>query len=374
MSTHLIEAKDVRIYYKSVRGEYKVVDGVDLTVERNEIFGLAGESGCGKSTLVEGIMRLVRPPGYINSGAAMFYPQQPTNKPFSTPNGNGKATGDFAEGVDLFQVNEDDLRYLRWRHISYIPQGSMNSLNPVMRIGDQMIDVIVQHSELSRSDARARAIELLNTVGLAESVAKAYPHELSGGMKQRVIIAMAMTLNPELVVADEPTTALDVNVQRAIIEAIAEIKERTGATVIFVSHDMAVHAQLVDRLAVMYAGKVAEVANVYDMFEKPLHPYSQKLLSSIPDLGGERTRLESIPGMAPSPLAWPNGCHFHPRCPHVMDVCKRVDPPLVEVMPKRLVACHLYPGSGDQGLETGDRRPETGDQQSGNGEVQHEQR
>jgi oligopeptide/dipeptide ABC transporter ATP-binding protein len=172
-------------------------------------------------------------------------------------------------------------------------------------------------------------------------------------------------LNPELVVADEPTTALDVNVQRAIIEAIAEIKERTGATVIFVSHDMAVHAQLVDRLAVMYAGKVAEVANVYDMFEKPLHPYSQKLLSSIPDLGGERTRLESIPGMAPSPLAWPNGCHFHPRCPHVMDVCKQVDPPLIEVMPKRLVACHLYPGSGDQGVETGNQR-------SDQGEVRHE--
>lgn len=360
MSEHLIEAKDVRIYYKSVRGEYKVVDGVDLTVDRNEIFGLAGESGCGKSTLVEGIMRLVRPPGYINSGTAMFYPQQPTNKPFSPPSGNGKAADDFAEGVDLFQVNEDDLRYLRWRHVSYIPQGSMNSLNPVMRIGDQMIDVIVQHSELSRSDARARAIELLNTVGLADSVAKAYPHELSGGMKQRVIIAMAMTLNPELVVADEPTTALDVNVQRAIIEAIAEIKARTGATVIFVSHDMAVHAQLVDRLAVMYAGKVAEVANVYDMFEKPLHPYSQKLLSSIPDLGGERTRLESIPGMAPSPLAWPDGCHFHPRCPHVMDVCKRVDPPLIEVMPKRLVACHLYPANGDQGVETGDQRAKRG--------------
>jgi peptide/nickel transport system ATP-binding protein len=265
MSDHLLEATDVRIHYKSVAGLYKVVDGVDLFVQRNEIFGLAGESGCGKSTLVEGIMRLVRPPGYIASGKAMFFPQEPFTRPMSAVSSNGR--DNFGGGVDLFRVNEEDLRYLRWRYLSYIPQGSMNSLNPVMRIGDQMIDVIVQHSELSKSQARERSLDVLRTVGLSERVVRAYPHELSGGMKQRAIIAMAVTLNPQLIVADEPTTALDVNVQRAVLETIAEVKARTGATIIFVSHDMAVHAELVDRLAIMYAGDVIEVGSVYDVFE-----------------------------------------------------------------------------------------------------------
>lgn len=343
MNEHLLEATDVRIHYHSVAGAYKVVDGVDVTVNRNEIFGLAGESGCGKSTLVEGIMRLIRPPGQIVSGRAMFYPQEPPAKVMNTPRANGRTgNADNGQGIDLFQVEGEDLRYLRWRYISYIPQGSMNSLNPVMRTGDQMIDVTVQHSELTKSEARERVMEVLRVVGLPERVVRAYPHELSGGMKQRVIIAMAITLNPQLIVADEPTTALDVNVQRAVLETIADIKQRTGATVIFVSHDMAVHAELVDRLAIMYAGEVVEVGNVYESFETPKHPYSQRLIGSIPQLGGRRTRLESITGIAPSPLAWPQGCRFHPRCPFVMEVCKRVAPPLFEITPGHQAACHLY--------------------------------
>ncbi len=337
MSTHLLAATDVRIHYHSTGGAYKVVDGVDITVNRNEIFGLAGESGCGKSTLVEGIMRLIRPPGKIVSGHAMFYPQQPPQSmTLHGSNNNGAA------GIDLFQVSEPDLRYLRWRYISYVPQGSMNSLNPVMRIGDQMIDVTRQHSELSKREAYERVIDVLRIVGLSERVVRSYPHELSGGMKQRVIIAMAVTLNPQLIVADEPTTALDVNVQRAVLETIAEIKQRTGATIIFVSHDMAVHAELVDRLAIMYAGEVVEVGTVYEIFETPKHPYSQRLIGSIPQLGGQRTRLESITGIAPSPIAWPQGCRFHPRCPHAMDICKQVAPPAFEISPGHRAACHLY--------------------------------
>lgn len=341
MNEHLLKATDVRIHYHSVGGAYKVVDGVDVTVNRNEIFGLAGESGCGKSTLVEGIMRLIRPPGKIVSGQALFYPQEPPAKVMKTQRANGR-NGNDSQGIDLFQVEGEDLRYLRWRYISYIPQGSMNSLNPVMRIGDQMIDVTVQHSELTKSEARERVMEVLRVVGLSERVVRAYPHELSGGMKQRVIIAMAITLNPQLIVADEPTTALDVNVQRAVLETIAEIKQRTGATVIFVSHDMAVHAELVDRLAIMYAGEVVEVGSVYDIFETPKHPYSQRLIGSIPQLGGQRTRLESITGIAPSPIAWPQGCRFHPRCPFAMDICKRVAPPFFEIAPGHQAACHLY--------------------------------
>lgn len=343
MSEHLLEATDVRIHYHSMTGAYKVVDGVDITVNRNEIFGLAGESGCGKSTLVEGIMRLIRPPGKIVSGRALFYPQDAPAQSVSLRRTNGHAiNGAAANSIDLFQVDGEELRYLRWRYISYIPQGSMNSLNPVMRVGDQMIDVTVQHSELTKREARERVMDVLRVVGLSERVVRAYPHELSGGMKQRVIIAMAVTLNPQLIVADEPTTALDVNVQRAVLETIAEIKERTGATVIFVSHDMAVHAELVDRLAIMYAGEVVEVGTVYDIFEGSKHPYSQRLIGSIPQLGGKRTRLESITGIAPSPIAWPQGCRFHPRCPFVMDVCKRVAPPLFEIAPGHQAACHLY--------------------------------
>jgi peptide/nickel transport system ATP-binding protein len=325
MSQILLDVRDIRIYYESVRGAYKVVDGVNVTIYRNEIFGLAGESGCGKSTLVEGILRLIEPPGHIKSGEALFYPFGPDQPP-----------------IDLVQLEDEDLRRTRWKHISYIPQGSMNSLNPVMRIEDQMLDVMTTHGNINQSVARERVQDLLRMVGLSTRVARAYPHELSGGMKQRVCIAMSMLLTPELVVADEPTTALDVNVQRAVLEMIGEIKVRTNATVIFVSHDLAVHAELVDRLAIMYAGEVVEVGTVYDIFEQPKHPYSQRLIHSIPTLGGPRQRLESIPGIAPSPLAWPQGCRFHPRCPFAMDVCQRVAPRLQEVGPGHMTACHLY--------------------------------
>jgi len=321
----LLDVQEIRIHYESVRGPYKVVDGVNAQIYRNEIFGLAGESGCGKSTLVEGILRLIQPPGHIKSGTAMLY-----------------LGSDRSTAIDLVQLEEETLRQIRWKHLSYIPQGSMNSLNPVMRVEDQMIDVVTTHVEVSKEEARKRINDLLRMVGLSARDGRAYPHELSGGMKQRVIIAMAMLLGPALVVADEPTTALDVNVQRAVLEMIAEIKERTGATIIFVSHDLAVHAELVDRLAIMYAGEVVETGTVYQIFERPQHPYSQRLIASMPSLGGKRTRLESIPGLAPSPLAWPDGCRFHPRCPQAMEVCSRISPVLRELAPGHMVACHLY--------------------------------
>ena len=322
----LLEVKDIRIHYESVRGTYKVVDGVDVTIGRNEIFGIAGESGCGKSTLVEGILRLIEPPGHIRTGRVLFY----------------LSGTDPDEAIDLVQLDDEALRQIRWKHLSYIPQGSMNSLNPVMRVEDQMLDAVTTHTTLSKREAKIRAGELLSMVGLSERAGRSYPHELSGGMKQRIIIAMSLLLNPDLIVADEPTTALDVNVQRAVLEMIADIKAQTDATVIFVSHDMAVHAELVDRLAIMYAGEVVEVGTVYDIFEKPQHPYSQRLIGSIPSLGGERIRLESIPGTAPSPLEWPQGCRFHPRCPHVMDVCKQAPPALQEIGQGHWTACHLY--------------------------------
>jgi peptide/nickel transport system ATP-binding protein len=348
MNKPLLDIANLRVYFHSVRGEYKVVDGVNLKVNRNEIFGLAGESGCGKSTVIEAIMRLIRPPGYIEAGQIMFYPEpigESTHRDGKLQQRTGTDTlsaDQLANGVDLVKVDERTLQQIRWKYISYVPQASMNSLNPIMRIGAQMIDAMLTHSAYTKIEAQQRAAEVLEIVGLPPRVLWSYPHELSGGMKQRAIIATAMTLNPQLVIADEPTTALDVNVQRAILEAILNIKQESGTTVLFVSHDLAVHAELVDRLAIMYAGKIVEVDTVHKLFKEPLHPYSQRLFASIPVLGGMRTRQESILGQAPDRLSWPPGCRFHPRCPFAMDKCKQVEPPLVEVQPGRQVACHLY--------------------------------
>jgi peptide/nickel transport system ATP-binding protein len=324
----LLQMKDVRVWYTTIVGEAKVVDGVDVAFYKNEVFGLAGESGCGKSTLVEGLLRLIKTPGYIKSGEAFF----------NYPKGDGQ--GDTS--VNLFQMSLAEVRPLRWRHIAYVPQGAMNSLNPVMRIEDQITDAILEHSGSNKADAQKNMARRLEMVGLPASVARMYPHELSGGMKQRVTIAAAVTLRPELLVADEPTTALDVNVQRVILQELLDIRKELGLTVVYVSHDMAVHAELADRMGIMYAGVMMEVGHTIQIFKDPLHPYTQGLIRSIPDISKPRARVDGIPGMAPSPLSWPQGCRFHPRCPFVKDVCKRVEPHLVEVKPERSVACHMY--------------------------------
>jgi peptide/nickel transport system ATP-binding protein len=331
----LLEIEELRVYYRTVRGDARAVDGVSLTVNRGEILGLAGESGCGKSTLAGALLRLIRPPGYVAGGRIRFHlaSRQP---------------------VDLLSVGDARLRQIRWRHLSYVPQGSMNSLNPVMRVADQFADAVSEHSELKPGEVRTLVPELLRQVGLGGHVARMYPHELSGGMKQRVVIALAIALKPDLVIADEPTTALDVNVQRVIIQTLADLRDQLGMTLIVVTHDMAVHAELVDRVAVMYAGDIVEIGDVRQVFKNPRHPYTRALIHSIPQVGGERARLEGIGGNAPSPLAWPSGCRFHPRCPHVMAVCRSEPPRLLPLNgaaepsagPRPLVACHLYTQPG----------------------------
>jgi peptide/nickel transport system ATP-binding protein len=326
-SQTLLDIEGLHIWYSTSEGESKAVNGLNLLVKHGEVFGLAGESGCGKSTLIQGILRLTKLPGHIQSGKAYFYK--------SDQSGSGV-------GVDLLQLKQEETRQLRWKHISYIPQSAMNVLNPVTRIEPQILDAIFEHSNLTKKEARERMYERLEMVGLSRSVARMYPHELSGGMKQRVAIASAVSLTPELLIADEPTTALDVNVQRVILQELQDIREKLGLTILYVTHDMAVHSEIADRIGIMYAGLIVEVGSAVEVMKYPLHPYTLALIEAIPHVGGERHRLKGLQGVVPSPLHWPSGCAFYPRCPRVMDVCREQTPVLHEHSSGRLVACHLY--------------------------------
>jgi peptide/nickel transport system ATP-binding protein len=309
----LLEVNDLAVYYNSLWGVYKVLDGVSLSINDGEVLGIAGESGSGKSTLAEGVLNLVRPPGFVAKGRVLF------------------------KGKNLLSLNPKELREIRWKEIAYIPQGSMNSLNPVLKIGDQIADAMLDHG--LKDNPKQHVRRLLRFVGLSEDVAEKYPHELSGGMKQRVVIAMATALNPSLIVADEPTTALDIVSQKQVIMELIKLNREYKTAIMFISHDLSIHAQIADRLVMMYAGKIVEVDQTLGIFEKPLHPYTKMLIDSIPKLGKE---LKGIPGLAPSALNWPTGCRFHPRCPIADDYCTKVEP---ELKPKAdsqeaRVACH----------------------------------
>jgi peptide/nickel transport system ATP-binding protein len=350
--TPLLQIEDLQIHYRTARGIARVVDGANLTVERNEIFGLAGESGCGKTTLVEAILQIIRFPNREARGRVLFSPRE------------------GVEPVDLMALSPAQMRRFRWEHISYVPQGSMNSLNPVMRIGDQIVDGMADHG-IHEATAREKVPDLLARVGLEARVARLYPHELSGGMKQRAIIASAISMDPELIIADEPTTALDVNVQRVILETLTSLRRDLGVAILIVSHDLPVHAQLVDRIGIMYAGQVVEIGAVRPALKNPLQPYTQGLMRSIPTIGGSRQRLDGIAGVAPSPRDWPSGCRFHPRCPQAMDLCATVVPTLaalrpgrraiadreLTVEPERFAACHLYPESTDPAARDASHAP-----------------
>ena len=318
MSEHALKVEDLKVYYWTDRGPIKAVDGIDLEVRKGERFGIVGESGCGKSTTAMSLLRLIKPPGSIENGRIVL------------------------DGADILALDDEEIRSVRWSRISLIPQGSMNSLNPVIKIGNQISDAVVAHEGSGgRAAAKARIIELLGMVGLPARVYGMYPHELSGGMKQRVCIAMAIVLQPQVIIADEPTSALDVVVQRVVTQTLIKVQERLGAALIIIGHDMGLLAQLVDRLAVMYAGKVAEVSPAEDIYKDPLHPYTQLLIGSIPSVK-EKKRLEGIPGLPPALLEPPSGCIFHPRCPHATEQCSREVPEYREVRPGRMVACHLF--------------------------------
>ena len=261
MSEHALKVEDLKVYYWTARGPIKAVDGIDLEVRKGERFGIVGESGCGKSTTAMSLLRLIKPPGSIENGRIVL------------------------DGADILALDDEEMRSVRWSRISLIPQGSMNSLNPVIKIGSQITDAVVAHQGSGgRAAAKARIIELLGMVGLPARVYNMFPHELSGGMKQRVCIAMAIVLQPQVIIADEPTSALDVVVQRVVTQTLIKVQERLGAALIIIGHDMGLLAQLVDRLAVMYAGKVAEVSPAEEIYKDPLHPYTQLLIGSIPSV------------------------------------------------------------------------------------------
>jgi peptide/nickel transport system ATP-binding protein len=320
----LLELDDLVVDYLEPDRLVRAVDHVSLTIRAGEIVGLAGESGCGKTTAGNAILQILRPPAAVTGGRILF------------------------RGADVTKLGKKQLRRYRWRNVSMVFQSAMNALNPVMRVGDQFVDMMQAHERVSRRDALVRAGDLLALVGIDRARVRAYPHELSGGMRQRVIIAMALALEPELVIMDEPTTALDVVVQREILQELQHLQRKLGFAVLFVTHDLSLLLEFADRVAIMYAGEIVEIAESAALFAGPRHPYTAGLMSSFPPLTGPIGRLTGIPGSPPDLADPPDGCRFHPRCPH----CRLEDlalharqtterPRLREVAPRHRVACHL---------------------------------
>lgn len=320
MAEYLLDVKNLKTYFYTDRGIVKAVDGVDFAVRPGETLGIVGESGCGKSVTSMSVMRLVESPGEIAGGQIFF------------------------EGQDLTTVSEETMQHIRGNDISMIFQEPMTSLNPVFKIGEQISEVLILHQNLTKEQARQKSIEMLKLVGIprAERIVDDYPHQLSGGMRQRVMIAMALACMPKLLIADEPTTALDVTIQAQILELMNELKEKLNTAIMLITHDLGVIAKMADHVIVMYCGKVVEDAPVVDLFENPKHPYTVGLLGSIPDINAESSVLESIDGSVPNPLYLPKGCYFAPRCKHAYEKCHNERPELVEIEPGHRVSCFVF--------------------------------
>ena len=317
-SAPLLDIRDLKTYFYSEDGVVPAVDGVSLSIETGRTLGVVGESGCGKSVMSLSVMRLIpTPPGKIVDGEILF------------------------KGQNILAKTEAEMRRIRGNEISMIFQEPMTSLNPVFTVGDQVSEVIRLHQNASPKEARVRTIELLRLVGIPspEKRVDDYPHQLSGGMRQRIMIAMALSCNPTLLIADEPTTALDVTIQAQILDLMAELRERLGTSIMLITHDLGVVAEIADEVVVMYAGKVVEKADVVTVFKNPTHPYTIGLLGSIPKLHATSNRLQVIRGVVPNPANMPRGCRFYPRCDRVRQVCREKEPPLVAISRGHLVRC-----------------------------------
>lgn len=313
----LLELKDLSIYYRMRRGDAKAVDGVSFSVEQNQTLGLIGESGCGKTTIALSLLRFIRPPGLITGGSLNY------------------------NGTNILDLSEEEMRRLRGSEIAIVRQEAQNALNPVLTVGEQIAEQILEHEDITKDAAWKRAEEQLELVGIGADRVRSYPHEFSGGMRQRVMIAIATANKPNLLMLDEPITGLDVIVQRQLLKLIADLRERFHLTIIFITHDLSVIAENCDRVVVMYAGKMAEDSPTSALYHQPLHPYSSALISSYPSILGERQNLKSIPGAPPGLVGIGAGCRFADRCEHVMDICRLEDPPEYTIDGRR-VACHLY--------------------------------
>jgi len=323
MSEPVLEIRDLNVSYGVGDEAVHAVRDVSLTLHRGEVLGLAGESGSGKSTLAYGMLRLLPPPGVITGGSVLYHPRD-------------------GEAIDLLRLSTSKLRRFRWAEISIVFQGAMNSLNPVHTVEAQLCDVIAAHEpRTTKAARRVRAKDMLKLVGINADRLSSYPHQLSGGMRQRVMIAMALALEPRVVVMDEPTTALDVVMQRQILAQLVELRERIGFSVLFITHDLSLLVEFSDRIAIMYGGRIVESAPARDLYRESLHPYSDGLLHSFPALRGPRRELTGIPGSPPDLRAMPSGCAFHPRCPKAFEPCADRTPTLAP-HGDRAVACWLH--------------------------------
>lgn len=312
----LLDIHNLYVEYLTPRGPAKAVNNVSFLIEPGQVFGLAGESGCGKSTIAHTILRVLRPPAVITGGQVLF------------------------NGQDVLKMDDEELEDFRWHKVSMVFQSAMNALNPVITIGEQIDDVIIRHKKVSSKEARERSAELLNIVGIEPERLKSFPHQMSGGMRQRVVIAIALALNPALMIMDEPTTALDVVVQKDILQQIQSLKETMGFSILFITHDVSLMVEFSDHMAIMYAGEIFEMAPAREIFSNPIHPYTQGLLSSFPSLSGEKRKLTGIPGSPPDLVNPPEGCKFHPRCTRCSHKETEHAPQLTEILPGHWVAFH----------------------------------
>ena len=313
----LLEIKDLRTYFKTQKGYARAVDGISFNLDYGETLGLVGESGCGKTTSALSIARLLPEEGEIISGQIIL------------------------EGIDLINLSEEEMRKKRWKDVSIIFQGAMNALNPVMKVGEQIAEAIVLHQGMKKENALKRAAELLELVELPPDRVNNYPHEFSGGMKQRVIIAMALACNPKVIIGDEPTTALDVMVQAQILNLMEKIQREFKMGFILITHDLSILGETCDRIAIMYAGKIVEIGKSIDIIEKPFHPYTKKLTSYFPDINGKKIVPDGIPGTMPSLIDEIIGCSFNDRCEFAMDICRKTCPEATKLSENHTVFCHL---------------------------------
>ncbi|MEM2739879.1 MAG: ABC transporter ATP-binding protein [Candidatus Bathyarchaeia archaeon] len=318
----LLRLENLKVYYYAMDGVVRAVDGVDLHMYRGETVGLVGESGSGKSTLGLSILKLIPPPGRIVGGRILF------------------------DGLDLVELGENEMRRIRGKRISMVFQDPATSLNPLMKIGDHIVETILAHGDADRGEAIRRAYALLEDVGILPERFNDYPHQFSGGMRQRAMIALALALKPDLVIADEPTSALDVIVQRQILELMKRLKEAYGMGMILITHDISIVSEIADRIALMYAGHLVEYSDTRSFFEEPLHPYAEALLKAVPNIQLSDQKLRYIPGTPPDLLDPPPGCRFHPRCPYAKTLCREREPPTLEVRSRGFVRCFRYVEGG----------------------------